>query len=143
MCFDDYANTGRYLVDYFDGTGDYKTVLLLLDSSMRFIDLAVMTETDYSSAAIKPQKFLDAALSSGASVAIVAHNHPYGPCVPSIGDLETNSMIRAAYASAGILLIEHFLIIGNSFIGLMDQSKDAFSELGALKRFVMGKEAAK
>ena len=143
LCFDDYEKTGRYLVDYFDGAEDYKTVLLLLDNSMGFIDILTVTDTDYCSAAVKAQKFLDAALSCVASVAIVAHNHPFGPCVPSIGDLETNSMIFSAFASAGILLIEHFLIIGKGYVGIMDISKGSFSDSSAVKRFAMGKEVDK
>jgi DNA repair protein RadC len=140
-CFDDYHRTGKYIVDSFDGTMDYKTFLLLLNNSMEYIALFEMTGTDYSSAAVKSSNFLDAALTAGASVAIVAHNHPFGPCVPSFGDLETNSMIRQAFQSAGVILLEHYLVIGERYIGIMDVSKNAFPESSAIQRFVKSKEA--
>ncbi len=139
LCFDNYDLTGKYILDFFDGAKDYKTVLLLLDNSMGFIDILEMTDTDYSSAAVKAQKFLDAALKRGASVAIAAHNHPYGPSVPSIGDIETNSMIRSAYTSAGVLLLEHYLIYGNEYIGIMNRDAEGISDSGAVKRFLLSK----
>jgi DNA repair protein RadC len=106
---------------------------------MGFIDLVEMTDTDYSSAAVKAQKFLDAALTRGASVAITAHNHPFGPSVPSIGDIETNSMVRQAYSSAGVLLLEHYLIFGKSYVGIINQDREVSSDASAVKRFVASK----
>jgi len=143
LCFDNWSFAGQYLVDHFDGATDYKTVLLLLNNSMEYLGIAQMTDTDYSSAAIKAKSFLDAALSVGASVAIVAHNHPYGPCIPSRGDLETNSMIASAYASAGILLIEHYIILGDKYVGIMNPSKNAFPESTAVYRFASSREGLK
>ena len=141
LSFDNWDFTGGYLVDRFDGATEYKTVLLLLDNSMEYLDIREMSSTDYSSAAIKAKSFLDAALSVGASVAIVAHNHPYGPCIPSIGDLETNTMIYSAFATAGVLLIEHYLILGNKYIGIMNPSKESFAESTAVFRFASSREA--
>ena len=142
-CFDDWSFAGKYLVNYFDGTTEYKTVLLLLNNSMEYLDVRQMTDTDYSSAAIKAKSFLDAALSVGASVAIVAHNHPYGPCIPSMGDLETNAMISTAFASAGLLLVEHFIILGDKFIGIMNPNKRAFPVSTAVYRFASSREDPK
>lgn len=143
LCFDNWDFTGKFLVNHFDGTTEYKTVLLLLDNSMEYLDIRQMSNTDYSSAAIRAKSFLDAALSVGASVAIVAHNHPYGPCIPSIGDLETNSMISSAFATAGVILIEHFLVLGERYIGIMNPSKSSFSESTAVFRFASSREAFK
>ena len=141
ICFDNWDFAGKFLVNQFDGAADYKTILLLLDNSMEYLDMREMSATDYSSAAIKAKSFLDAALSVGASVAIVAHNHPYGPCIPSIGDIETNAMISSAFATAGIILIEHFLILGDKYIGIMNPSKSTFSEATAVFRFASSREA--
>ncbi len=140
LCFDNWDFTGKFLVNQFEGATDYKTVLLLLDNSMEYLDIKEMSATDYNSAAIKAKSFLDAALSVGASVAIVAHNHPYGPCIPSIGDIETNAMISSAFATAGIILIEHFLILGDKYIGIMNTSKNTFSEHTAVFRFASSRE---
>lgn len=137
---DDYGEVCRFLLERFDGHPDYKTSLLLLNNSMGYIDFVDMTGTDYSSAAVRARDFLDVAIKRGASVCITAHNHPFGPDIPTVGDLETNAMLKRAFSSAGIELIEHFLIVGNKCIGIMKHSEKEYSPLTATSRFIMSKE---
>ena len=92
--FSDYRAVGEFFTDYFGNAEDYRVALLLLDNAMRPIALKTLYNVDYSSAAVLPRPFVEAALSEGASVAIVAHTHPFGPIIPSYYDRETNSHIR-------------------------------------------------
>ena len=137
--FDDYSDAGKFLVDYFDGSAGYKTVLLLLNNSMEFLDIVNMTETDYCYAAVKARDFLNAAMSRNASVCIVAHNHPYGPLFPTSSDSATNSLIENALAKIGVLMIEHYVFSGKSYVGIMTNLKSAFSQKPEVSKFLESK----
>jgi DNA repair protein RadC len=72
---------------------------------MEFLDLVSMSDSDYDSAAVRVEPFISEAIRVNASVAIVAHHHPYGPLFPTPGDMATNDMIFDAFSNAGISLV--------------------------------------
>lgn len=137
--FDDYCSTGEFFVDYFDSRFTYETVILLLNSKMEYIDCRTMCELDYDSAAVKAEPFIDAAIRARAAVAIIAHNHPYGPPFPTVGDKATNNMMAQALAKSGILLAEHYVISGKKFVGFMNNLTMAFSQYSDVERFIESK----
>lgn len=137
--FDDYCSTGRFFVDYFDSRFTYETVILLLNSKMEYLDCRPLYELDYDSAAVKAEPFIDAAIRARAAVAIIAHNHPYGPPFPTVGDKATNNMMAEALATSGILLAEHYVISGNKFVGFMNNLTMAFSQYSDVERFFESK----
>lgn len=116
--FDDYDKTGAFLAEKLAETNEKRIVLLLLDNSMRMLDLVTMYENvDYGAVAVKPEPFINAAILAGASVVITAHNHPYGPLGESISDRETNKLIDQAFATAGIAVLEHYVTVGKRYVG--------------------------
>lgn len=122
--FNDYDATGQYLAGVLADTTDKKILLMLLDNGMRMLDLITLYEnTEYGSVAVKPKDFINAAILGGASVALTAHNHPYGPLAASGADIETNKLLERAFKAAGITLIENYVTVGKSYIGT-----EAFSE---------------
>ena len=137
--FDDYSATGRFFVDYFDSRFTYETVILLLNSKMEYLDCRTLYELDYDTAAIKAEPFIDAAIRARAAVAIIAHNHPYGPHFPSIGDKATNNMIAESLSKSGVLLAEHYVVSGNKFVGFMNNLTMAFSQYSDVERFFESK----
>ena len=141
-CFIDYTETGDFFAEYFEGKTSYETVLLLLNNKMECVGFEALYDTDYESAAIKPMPFIDAAMKCAASVAVVAHNHPYGPAFPSPGDIATNNMISDSLEKAGVLLAEHYVISGKSYVGFMNNLAAAFSQTSAVAKFFLSKEAA-
>ena len=122
--FNDYDLTGAYLARALADTTDKRILILLLDNGMRKIDLITLYENaEYGSVAVKPKDFINAAILGGASVAVTAHNHPYGPLAASASDLETNKLLGRAFKAAGITLIENYVTVGESYIGT-----ESFSE---------------
>ena len=116
--FNDYDVTGAYLARELANTTNKKILLMLLDNGMRMLDLITLYEnTEYGSVAVKPQDFINAAILGGASVAVTAHNHPYGPLAASGADLETNKLLERAFNAAGITLIENYVTVGKSYVG--------------------------
>jgi DNA repair protein RadC len=126
--FGSYNDVGEYFVDYFKESRAYEVVLLLLNGKMEFLDLVSMSDSDYDSAAVRVEPFISEAIRVNASVVIVAHHHPYGPLFPKPGDKATNHMIFDAFSNAGISLVEHYVVSGGKFVGIMHNLAAAFSQ---------------
>ena len=133
--FEHYEESGDYFVKYFNGSQKYEVVLLLLNNKMELLDCVTMYDTDYDSAAVKAEPFVSAALRVNAAVAVIAHNHPFGPLFPTPGDKETNRMIFDALEGAGISLVEHYVVSGDRFVGMMHGLSTAFSVPSFFERF--------
>ena len=141
--FDDYYDVGEYFVKLFDSSRDYKSAILMLDNSMRSLDAKILYEgLDFQSAGVREEAFVSAALSAGASVVMIAHNHPYGPLFPTIGDTNTNSVIATALENVGVLLAEHYIVAGNEYKGFMHLMKKKFMQRPELANFYKTKMEA-
>ena len=116
--FANYNSVGEYLVKSFATQTEPAIIALLFDNNMRLIEEKKIYSIDYSSGAVKPKPFIDAALSARATVVISAHNHLYGPNCPTPGDRATNTLISESLSMAGIMHAEHYVICGNDYFGL-------------------------
>ncbi len=124
--FTDYANTGKYISKKI-GTSDVPTVLLLLfNNRMELISEVVICNTDFASAAVRADAFVNAAVHFGAASVIIAHSHPYGAPYPTIGDIETNKPIVSALNRIGVSVVEHYIVTGKAFIGIMNHLNTSF-----------------
>ena len=115
--FDNYHKVGKYFVEHFKNNDDDRIVMALLDSSMRYIDLVKIPGTDYESGAVLPKYFVDAALTAGASVAITAHYHKYGPPMHTHGDKVTEHLIHDELESVGVTLAEQYVVFADQYYG--------------------------
>jgi len=137
--FGDYHETGEFFVEYFGGSEVVTVAFMLLNSKMELIDCITLYGIDCESAGVKPEPFINAAISQNASIAIVAHNHPYGPLFPTQGDVATNKILTDSLASVGVPLIEHYIISGSGYIGFVKNLSTAFSQHNGLKNFLKSK----
>ena len=136
MKFDDYDKVGEYFVEYFDGAGDYGIAAMLLDNSMNLIGVhTVYDGADYQSAGVKSSAFVELALTRGASVVIIAHNHPYGPLYPTEGDVKTNAIVAADLSDVGVLLVDHYVVTGERYLGFMASTKKRIAQQRELSKF--------
>ena len=137
---DDYDTLGEKLIGYFAGKLQSETVMLSLDNSMRLISIDSVYDLDYSSGGVRPAAFMDIAIKRRASVAVVAHNHPFGPICPTDGDMATNVLIRANLANIGVTLVEDYVVSGDKYFGFMHHKIDGvFCQKPALKKFIESK----
>jgi DNA repair protein RadC len=137
---DDYAAVGEFFVKHFEGVKTPTVSMLVLGNNMNFIGIKDLYELDYSSGAVRPEPFIEYALSNRASIAIIAHLHPYGPAFPTVGDIATNNLIADALADASVTLAEHYVISGGRFVGTMKHLQHAFCQSPELDRFLRSKE---
>ena len=138
--FDDFSELGRFFVEYFSDKGSYEVVLMLLNSKLEYLSFASLYAVDYSSGGVKADRFIEEALKARASVAVIAHNHPFGPAFPSAGDIATNNMIEASLSGVGIMLLEHYVVSGGRFTGFMKHLNAPFSQPVEIGRFLRSKE---
>lgn len=146
--FSDYNKLCEYLTGLFEGEQGYSVRLLLLSSKMNFIQCSEICKLDLGSGGIKPAPFINTAVEAGASIAIIAHYHPHGPLFPSEADMQSTRLLKESFDSAGITLIESFVVSGERSVGYMRNLHRAFSqpypnvEFEAVLNFIKTKEAA-
>ena len=141
MRFDDYNKVGEYFSEYFAGCSEQKIAVMMLDNSMKLIGVRTVYEgLDFQSAGVKSGAFVELALTYGASVVIISHNHPYGPLYPTEGDMKTNNSVSVALSDLGVLLADHYVICGERYFGFMASFKKRFSQQPELTRFYETKE---
>lgn len=141
--FTTYTVAGEYFADYFRDYNDYGVAVMLLDNSLRMLDaLTVYNNTDLCYARVKPSRVIAPALRLKASAVITAHFHPNGPLFPSDGDRATNGAVTDALASLGVTHLEHFVVCGERYIGIMHHLKERFSACSEIYAFLQSKEEA-
>ena len=138
--FDSYREVGEFFTEYFEGKLTNEVVLLLLNNKMEYIGCESIYMHDFETAAVKAEPFIDVAIKERAAVAIIAHNHPYGPSFPTVGDKATNDMIFHSLYGAGILLAEHYVVSGKQYIGFMKNILTPFSQQIEIETFLRSKE---
>ena len=143
VVFNNYDRTGAFLARKLAETNEKKILLLLLDNSMRMLDLVTVYEgVDYGTVAVKPRDFINAAILSGASVVITAHNHPFGPLAESMSDRETNKLLDRAFSAAGITVLEHYVTVGDSYVGSDFYCRSTVNTATEIDRFIKSKESS-
>lgn len=146
--FCDYSEAGRYFLELFKEKTDYSVSLVLLDANMSLLSSEELYRLDLGSGGVKPAPFISAAVECGANLAMIAHNHPYGPLFPSEADMQTTHLIEESLAASGIRLVESYIVSGNRFVGYQNNLKLAFSQLasgkggGAVGKFIESKMEA-
>ena len=139
--FDDFLAVGEYFSGLLREAGDYRVLALFLDNSMRPIGVRTLYEgLDFKSGGVRASAFVTGAISMGAAVVMVAHNHPFGPAFPSEGDLATTDAVYSALSGVGVILAEHYLVSGDSFVGIMKEIKRQVRQRPELERFFDSKK---
>lgn len=140
VTFDDYSYVGEFLVEKLSKEKNAKTAVALLDNNMRLLEFSVISDNDYSSAAVKPQDFVNIAVKLRAAVVITAHTHPHGPLFPTSGDMATNVSVSSALALSGITHLEHYIVSGSKYIGISNRLSISFLQSPELERFYKSRE---
>lgn len=138
--FDDYDKLGEYFVELFREEREPAVALMTVDNTMRMISVEVICRLDYASGGVKAKPFIDKALKDSATLAVIAHCHPMGPICPSEGDRQTNVLIDHALKEIGVVLIDHYLVCRDRYLGFMTKNINAlFEQRPALARFMRSK----
>ena len=141
--YNSYSDLGAFFVSYFEKAPAQATVAMLLDAGMHALTLMELAPLDYDSAGVRAEKAISRAIACGATIVVLAHNHPYGPAYPTHGDIVSSQVIEKDFSDCGILLLEHYVISGKDFVGFHHRFGRAEESLGdAVCTFIRSKEEA-
>ncbi len=121
--FTDLHKLGNYLVNYFMAEKNEKLIAVLLNNRCEMIDLIVVSEGTVNRAEGSMRKIAEAAFAKNASSFVLAHNHPDGNCTPSASDISFTSNYCKIFKELGLPLVEHLVIGGISYIGILTGQK--------------------
>ena len=117
--FDKSDKLAAFFVRRFLGASVERVCLLLLDADKRPLAFKKIAEGAVNSAAVELRSVTEAAVLFDATFAVLAHNHPRGTAAPSRDDEVTTSLVSDALATAGVRLIEHYVVAGNAAVPVL------------------------
>ena len=123
VVFDRSDKLADFFVRRFLGASVERVSLLLLDAEYRPLAFKKIAEGAVNSAAIELRCVTEAAVLSNATYAVLAHNHPRGTPVPSHDDELTTALLSDALSSAGVKLIEHYVVAANRAVPILQNAK--------------------
>ncbi len=118
----------EYFCTRFLGITSEEIHAAFLDNSMNIIECAEIGSGASTNTQVNVKKMISIALSTNCANVILAHNHPGGIAIPSNSDLSTTTSCRLALEMIGVKLVEHYVIAGNSYVGIINmktQTRDA------------------
>ena len=90
--------------------------MLTLDGARRLINFRIITIGTLMTSLVHPREVFSPAIEDRAASIIIAHNHPSGMLDISEQDREVTRRIRQAGELLGIILDDHIIVAGDSFI---------------------------
>lgn len=139
--YDDYSDLGAFFVDYFSAHPEQATIAMLLNAGMQKVALETVAPLDYASAGVRAETVILRAMAQGASVVVMAHNHPHGPAYPTHGDVVSSQVMQKEFSDCGLLLLEHYVVSGREFVGFHHRFGVHEGMEAAVCRFLISKEA--
>lgn len=121
--FTDLHKLGNYLVNYFIGEKNEKLIAVLLNNKCEMIDILIVSEGTVNRTEGSVRKIAEAAFSKSAASFVLAHNHPDGNCTPSAADVSFTSNYRKIFDELGLPLVEHIVVGGVSYVGILTGQK--------------------
>ena len=90
-------------------------MLFMLDTNNRLLEYKHIAEGTVNYAFAYIRNIAEAALTIGASKAVLVHNHPSGCCVPSAEDLKSTYKIYNALKNIEVDLVDHLIVTHDEF----------------------------
>lgn len=109
---------GRYLLARADGLREERAWLLSLDARCRVIECRELCRGAVNSVNLPYRKLVEAALLANASSVVLAHNHTTGTMIPSLEDLEYTRGAGRALQTVDVVLADHILLGGRSYLSM-------------------------
>lgn len=114
---------GTVLMPNFAGRRNEMVFLLCLDTKCKVICCRQIGEGSVNSAGVSIRKIVEVALGVGASVVVLAHNHPSGVAIPSGEDMQTTIRAAKALQTVDVTLLDHLIFADNDFISLRQSGR--------------------
>ena len=116
-----------FLLSQYVGYNDEVFSVISLDSCSRVLSFDIIAKGNINSVMGDSRKLIQILLKSGATAAIIAHNHPGGFAIPSNADLKATKKLRLACEGIEVELLDHMLIADDECISM--KCSKGFSEI--------------
>ena len=110
---------GKYLMHCFENLHRETVYLLCMDAKCKVLCCKKMGEGSVNSAAVPIRRIVEMALEEGASMVVLAHNHPSGVAVPSGEDVQTTRRLAVALDAVGVELLDHIIVAEKEYVSLL------------------------
>lgn len=121
--FKSIEDIGDYLLTRFFGFTEEKFGVLCIDATGQPIDFKLLCEGDLNSVGVSTRNIIEYVLSTKATCAVIAHNHPSGIALPSNQDIAITEQVKAALSHIGVKLVDHIIIADNDYVSLYRTQK--------------------
>lgn len=122
--FSDYFELGEFFVSKFLGETKEKLYAAFFDNGMHMLDCIKLSEGNTNSTDANIRSLSYNAIRLDCSFVALAHNHPNSLPIPSVEDLDVTKACRLALKLVDVELVEHYVVSGGRFMGVVKQSGD-------------------
>lgn len=119
VILDSLEKYGDYLLNMFYGKRNEAVYLLCLDSKFKVLCCREVGEGDANCVNVPIRKAVEIALSTNATMVIMAHNHPSGIALPSREDIDTTERLAKALGAMDIILADHVVVADDDYISMV------------------------
>ena len=121
--FETTADLGNFCIPLFRGKHRECMVMIALDERRRYLRTVWLESGTVGSVDVTVGKIAAEAVSAGASVVVLAHNHPGGTVIASKQDILSTAAVVQALRILGILVQDHIIVAGEEYLSLRDTGR--------------------
>ncbi len=123
---------GTFLLHEYLGIMNEQVALLCLNSSGKVLAFDYISEGDPSSVGLSTRDIMKAAIDTGCTSMVMAHNHPSGIALPSRNDVIITQQVAQALAHINVQLVDHIIVADGDYVSMRHSAeyKSIFERCG-------------
>jgi DNA repair protein RadC len=125
-CLKTSEQIGEYLLGQFHALKRERMMMLALNDHRQLLKAVWLDAGSVNAVNVDMHKLATEAVLSGASVVILAHNHPGGVAIPSREDILATGNIMRALGMLGIHVLDHFVVTDDAYFSMRDEKRLPF-----------------
>ena len=110
----------EYLMPFYFGRREETAYIICLDSKLRILGCRCIGEGNPRHVVLSPRKAAEAVISTGATCAILSHNHPSEVSLSSIDDRTVTEQIYFLLRMLDVELVDHIIMTSSDFTSLAE-----------------------
>lgn len=119
----------KYFLSQLAGVAEEQIIIACLDDSMCISKFVRIARGDSGSVAVENKRIVEAVISSGCTLCVMAHNHPLSSCQPTKEDIDSTNVLMKVLKYIGITLSEHIVVGKDGACAIISQ--ETFSQESA------------
>lgn len=121
VILDNSKKAGIFATSLFTGKTNENFYLICLDNNKQLIATPLVSEGTVNETSIYIRRVAELCFKFKAVYIFLSHNHPSGNLKESIEDVETTKLIFDALKPLGIVVLDHIIVSGYSYVSLAEK----------------------